>query len=119
MRLLKWLLPLLLALLAGCAVAPAGPEPGAGPGSEARGQPEPPASRLEHPGRPASSGQFWIAGHWEWIDGRYQWQAGRWVAPRPGHVWQAPVWRRGTERWQLEPGRWEPERHESAQLRRH
>ncbi len=118
MRILKWLLLLTLALLAGCAIAPAGVESGASPALDARSQPEPPAPRLEHPGPPTHGGQFWTAGHWDWIDGRYQWQSGRWVAPRPGQVWQAPVWRRNGERWQLEVGRWEPDRHESAQPRR-
>jgi hypothetical protein len=85
MQTLKWLLPLTLALLAGCAVAPATVEPESVPELDARAQPvssAPPAPRLEHPGRPTHSGQFWIAGHWVWIDGRYQWQAGRWQPER-------------------------------------
>ncbi|MCX7250120.1 MAG: hypothetical protein NTX37_01210 [Burkholderiales bacterium] len=82
MQTLKWLLPLTLALLAGCVVAPATVEPGSAPELDARGQPVPPAPRLEHPGRPTQNGQFWIAGHWDLIDGRYQWQAGRWESER-------------------------------------
>ncbi|WP_442762718.1 YXWGXW repeat-containing protein [Malikia spinosa] len=82
MQTLKWLLPLTLALLAGCVVAPASVEPGSAPELDARGQPAPPEPRLEHPGRPVNNGQFWIAGHWDWIDGRYQWQAGRWESER-------------------------------------
>ena len=81
MQTLKWLLPLTLALLAGCVVAPATVEPGSAPELDARGQPAPPEPRLEHPGRPTQNGQFW-SGHWDWIDGRYQWQAGRWESER-------------------------------------
>ena len=82
MQVLKWLLPLTLAWLAGCVAVPVTVESAANPGLDARGQPAPPAPRLEHPGRPANGGQLWIAGHWDLIDGRYQWQAGRWESER-------------------------------------
>jgi len=37
-----------------------------------------PAPRVENPGPPPSSGQVWVAGHWEKSDRGWVWQSGHW-----------------------------------------
>lgn len=106
----------LLAALSGCAVTPAptSAQPAVAttePDALAREQLDPPAPRLEHPGKPAASGQVWLPGRWDRVGTRYLWRNGQWSAPKPGFLWQPHGWRRQGKplAWVQHGGQWVPD----------
>lgn len=88
---------LLAVTLAGCVVAPVGPDVAYS---------APPPLRYEAIGIAPTPGYFWVGGNWFWERGAYNWHPGYWQAPRPGYRWRPHAWRRAGNAYRMEPGHW-------------
>lgn len=95
-----------LAALAGCVVAPMGPDPYYYDGTVTVA---PPAPRVEYPGAAPAVGYVWLGGFWNWSGGHHVWVPGRWEAPRRGQAWVQPRWQQQGSGWRREGGYWAPQ----------
>ena len=91
------------ALLAGCIVAPAEPDPYTG----AVVAVAPPPPQVEVIGVAPAPGYFWIGGYWGWAAGRHEWIPGHWEAPRAGYRYVPHTWVHESRGWHMHEGHWE------------
>lgn len=68
--------------------------------------PAPPPPRYEAVPR-ARRHQAWEEGHWEWRGHRHHWVKGHWVEARRGHMYRQPQWVEHDGRWELRRGGWD------------
>lgn len=86
------LIGFLLAIAAGCVVAPP--------------RVAPPPLRTEVLSARPGLHFVWIGGSWRWNGHAYVWAAGSWVKAKPGRSWVPGHWERRGPHWVWRKGRW-------------
>jgi hypothetical protein len=102
-----FVVPVLVAVLGGCVVAPARERV-----VMERAPPEtvvvrtaPPVQVVEEvpPPRP---GHVWVQGFWRWNGNRHDWVRGHWMPERVGYRYVQPRWDRVGAEWHFTAGFW-------------
>ncbi len=70
------------------------------------GEKEPPALRVEVPGRPPSVHHTWLHGNWRWDGKAYQWNDGHWEYNVAKKVWEEPRWEKSANKFKFVAGHW-------------
>ena len=67
---------------------------------------EPPALRVEVPGRPPSIHHTWLKGNWRWDGKAWDWNGGHWEYNVAKKVWEEPRWEKQANKFHYVAGHW-------------